>query len=157
MKPLPSDPQLPPPRPSISGLDNCTNLEELHLENCCLTRLEGFHRLVKLRRLDLGHNLIAALDATVLEKLTSLTYLCLDNNKITSLAGLHRCVSLIELYLGNNAISNIREVFCLKSLNNLVILDLSGNPIASQTDNYRLFVIYHLKVRDVCDERRVVF
>ena len=85
---------------SLTGLDNCVNLEELHLENCCLTRLEGLNRLVKLRRLDLGHNLISALDAGVLEKLTSLTYLCLDNNKITSLAGLHRCVSLIELYLG---------------------------------------------------------
>ncbi|CAF4723384.1 unnamed protein product, partial [Rotaria sp. Silwood2] len=52
---------------------------------------------------------------------------------------------LIELYAGNNLIKNIRDIFHLKPLSNLLILDLWGNPICHEAEKYRLFIIYHLK------------
>ena len=39
---------------------------------------------------------------------------------------------------------------------NLVILDLYGNPVASETDNYRLFIIYHLKNLKALDGSAIV-
>ncbi len=33
----------------------------------------------------------------------------------------------------------------VQNLTNMLILDLYGNPVVRATDNYRLFVIYHLK------------
>jgi len=41
-------------------------------------------------------------------------------------------------------------------LSNLVILDLFGNPVASEIDNYRLFVIYHLKNLKALDGTAIV-
>lgn len=64
--------------------------------------------------------------------------------------------SLVELYLGNNNISNIREIFYIKNLSQLVILDLYGNPVAGATDNYRLFIIYHLKACKALDGVTIV-
>ena len=41
-------------------------------------------------------------------------------------------------------------------LSNLVILDLFGNPVATETDNYRLFIIYHLKNLKALDGSAIV-
>lgn len=41
-------------------------------------------------------------------------------------------------------------------LSNLVILDLFGNPVAMDTDNYRLFIIYHLKNLKALDGAAIV-
>lgn len=56
----------------------------------------------------------------------------------------------MEVYLGNNNISNNKEINNLKHLQKLIILDLSGNPVA-RDPNYRvytLFIITKLKVLD---------
>ncbi|XP_078672195.1 leucine-rich repeat-containing protein 9-like isoform X1 [Branchiostoma floridae x Branchiostoma belcheri] len=129
----------------IEGLDSCQQLEELSLEGNCLTRLEGLSKLVRLRRLSLGSNRIVSLDGAGLDKLTQLHYLSVENNRVNSLHGLQKATALIELYVGNNNICNIREIFHLKALPNFVILDLFGNPVAQQAENYRLFIVYHLK------------
>ncbi|XP_021359487.1 leucine-rich repeat-containing protein 9-like isoform X3 [Mizuhopecten yessoensis] len=129
----------------IEGLDQCTSLEELSLENNCVARLEGISKLVNLRRLSLGSNYITSVENAGLQFLVLLVYLSMENNKLTSLAGMQKMSSLVELYVGNNLIYSVREVFYLKVLSNLVILDLFGNPVATEIDNYRLFVIYHLK------------
>ena len=70
--------------------------------------------------------------------------------------GLQRSRGLVELYVGNNAIVNLREMFVLKNLPHLVILDLFGNPVVSTADNYRLFVIYHLKALKALDGTAIV-
>ncbi|XP_069116712.1 leucine-rich repeat-containing protein 9-like isoform X2 [Argopecten irradians] len=129
----------------IEGLDQCTSLEELSLENNCVARLEGISKLVNLRRLSLGNNYITSVENAGLQFLLLLVYLSMENNKLTTLAGMQKMSSLVELYVGNNLICSVREVFYLKLLANLVILDLFGNPVATEIDNYRLFVIYHLK------------
>ena len=45
---------------------------------------------------------------------------------------------------------------CFQNLQNLVILDLGGNPVAVTADNYRLFVIYHLKCLKALDGKAIV-
>ncbi|KAK3093172.1 hypothetical protein FSP39_012192 [Pinctada imbricata] len=129
----------------LEGLDHCTKIEELSVENNCISKLEGISKLTHLRRFSAGNNYLATLEGSGIHCLTMLTYLSLENNLLTSLGGLQKMNSLVELYVGNNKISSVREVFFLKVLTSLVILDLYGNPVASETDNYRLFIIYHLK------------
>ena len=75
---------------------------------------------------------------------TRLSYLAISNNKIKSLKFIQKLSSLIELCANFNQISNIREVFYLKQIPSLVILDLWCNPMCHDA-KYRLFVIYHLK------------
>ncbi|KAH9489094.1 Leucine-rich repeat-containing protein 9 [Bulinus truncatus] len=129
----------------IEGLDSCTHLLEISLSNNCIAHLDGLNRLTYLERLDLSHNCLTSIDNGILGLMPSLTSLSLESNQLTSLAGLQRCSALTELYIGNNNISNIREVFLLKPLPNLVILDMYGNPMVTSVENYRLFVIYHLR------------
>ena len=76
--------------------------------------------------------------------------------RIKSLVGLQRNTALVELYAGNNRLENLREVFVLKNLAALVILDLFGNPVVKSADNYRLFVIYHLKALKALDGLAIV-
>ncbi|XP_068737471.1 leucine-rich repeat-containing protein 9-like isoform X3 [Montipora capricornis] len=128
----------------IEGLEACVHLEELSIEKNCISKFEGLSKLFKLQWLNLSGNNLTTLDTGVLEKLSDLRYLSVENNFITNLRGLQNSQSLQELYIGNNQLSNIREIFNLKVIPNLLILDLCGNPLASADHNYRLFVIYHL-------------
>jgi len=48
-------------------------------------------------------------------------------------------------------------MYCtLQALSNLVILDLYGNPVVHEMDNYRLFIIYHLKTLKALDGLAIV-
>jgi len=89
-------------------------MEELSLENNCISRLEGISNLVHLRRLSVGNNYLSAVDTAGLHCLTHLHYLSMENNCLVSLAGLQKVNSLVEVYIGNNLICNVREVFFLK-------------------------------------------
>ncbi|RUS71694.1 hypothetical protein EGW08_020538 [Elysia chlorotica] len=129
----------------IEGLDNCCQLKELSLTNNCIAHLEGLHKLVQLQVLDLSHNCLTTLDTGALSQMSQLISLSLESNRLSSIAGIQRNTALVELYIGNNTINNIREVFLLKSLPSLVILDMFGNPMVSEVENYRMFVIYHLR------------
>ena len=50
----------------------------------------------------------------------------------------------MELYCGSNQIEGVREVGHLRGLPKLIILDLTGNPMAARED-YRLYTVYHLR------------
>ncbi|XP_077320515.1 leucine-rich repeat-containing protein 9 isoform X1 [Lithobates pipiens] len=126
------------------GLEKCTKLEELCLDGNSITKLEGLSNLVKLRRLSINDNKLTSIDKEVIDNLSHLHFLSAENNIISCLAGLQKAYLLIELYLSNNRISSNQEIYHLKGLNNLVILDLCGNPISLKNYNYRLFVIFHL-------------
>ena len=89
-------------------------MEELSLEDNCISKLEGLHSLKNLQKLSLGHNFISTVESSGLEHLPSLVYLSLDCNRITTLAGLQKLQSLAELYVANNRIETLREVFYLK-------------------------------------------
>uniref|UniRef100_A0A8C4VCK0 Leucine rich repeat containing 9 n=1 Tax=Gopherus evgoodei TaxID=1825980 RepID=A0A8C4VCK0_9SAUR len=128
----------------IEGLESCLNLEELTLDGNCISNLEGISKLTKLTRLSVNNNHLTSLERRVFENLSHLHYLSLESNRITSLIGLQKAYALIELYISNNYVSTYQEIYHLKGLNNLVMLDMSGNLIVWKQVNYRLFVIFHL-------------
>ncbi len=66
-------------------------------------------------------------------------------------AGLSCLVSLMELYCGGNNVKGVREVGHLRGLLKLIILDLTGNPMAAH-DDYRLYTVYHLRKLKVGNE-----
>ncbi|XP_063003742.1 leucine-rich repeat-containing protein 9 [Elgaria multicarinata webbii] len=128
----------------IEGLDHCHKLEELILDGNCIAALDGVAKLSKLVRLSANSNHLTSLERNVFDNLTHLHYLSLENNRITSLGGLQKAYALVELYISNNYVSSNQEIYQLKGLNNLVILDMYGNLIVWKQENYRLFVIFHI-------------
>ncbi|KAL7992751.1 hypothetical protein Chor_017007 [Crotalus horridus] len=128
----------------IEGLDRCLNLEELTLDGNCIVNLEGISKLSKLMRLSANNNHLTSLERNVFDNLSHLHYLSLENNRITSLGGLQKAYALIELYISNNYVSSNQEIYQLKGLNSLAILDFYGNLIVWKQENYRLFVIFHI-------------
>ncbi|XP_030880362.1 leucine-rich repeat-containing protein 9 [Leptonychotes weddellii] len=128
----------------MGGLESCVNLEELTLDGNCISKIEGISKLTKLTRLSINNNLLTGLEKHTFDNLLHLHSLSLENNRITSLSGLLKAVTLIELYISNNYIAVNQEIYNLKGLCNLVILDMYGNIIVWNQENYRLFVIFHL-------------
>uniref|UniRef100_A0A8C3GD26 U2A'/phosphoprotein 32 family A C-terminal domain-containing protein n=1 Tax=Cairina moschata TaxID=8855 RepID=A0A8C3GD26_CAIMO len=139
----------------IEGLDSCLNLEELTLDENCISTLDGISKLTKLTRLSVNDNHLTSLEIHVFENLCHLHYVSIENNRITSLVGLKKTCSLIELYISNNCVSTNQEMYHLKGLTNLIILDMSGNAIVWKQDNYRLFVLFHLPSLKALDGIRV--
>ncbi|XP_053476171.1 leucine-rich repeat-containing protein 9 isoform X2 [Ictalurus furcatus] len=135
----------------IEGLQHCPLLEELSLNHNYISTLEGVCKLQRLTRLSINSNQLRSLDASVLDCLINLHFLSAEDNCISSLQGVQRSRFLFELYVGNNNISTSRDIYHLKTLSNLIILDLYGNPLTRTLDNYRAYVIFHLPSLKVLD------
>uniref|UniRef100_A0A8C3M464 Leucine rich repeat containing 9 n=1 Tax=Chrysolophus pictus TaxID=9089 RepID=A0A8C3M464_CHRPC len=135
----------------VEGLESCLNLEELTLDENCISTLDGISKLTKLKRLSVNNNHLTSLKKHVFENLSHLHYISVENNRIASLVGLKKTHSLIELYISYNCISTSQEIYHLKGLTNLIILDMSGNGIVWKQDNYRLFVLFHLPSLNALD------
>ena len=134
-------------------MEKCRKLEELSLENNLLQTLEGLENCENLRKLNVNKNEIFYSEEKTseicskswdLNHLNRLTYLSISFNKIMSLKFVSKLTSLIELYASFNQIRNLRDIFHLKQLNSLLILDLWSNSMCSDP-KYRLFLIYNLK------------
>ncbi|XP_041810349.1 leucine-rich repeat-containing protein 9 [Chelmon rostratus] len=128
----------------VEGLDSCSKLEELSLNNNSIKTLNGLSKLPCLNKLSVDGNQLSSLDASVLDQLPNLSFLSVENNYISSLHGIQRVRSLLELYIGNNQISVSQEIYYLKGLTNLIILDLHGNPLLEKLENYRIYAVFHL-------------
>ncbi|XP_035117929.2 leucine-rich repeat-containing protein 9 isoform X2 [Callithrix jacchus] len=128
----------------MEGLESCINLEELILDGNCISKIEGISKMTKLTRLSINNNLLTGLEQHTFDNMLHLHSLSLENNRITSLSGLQKSFTLVELYISNNYIAVNQEIYNLKGLCNLVILDTCGNIIVWNQENYRLFVIFHL-------------
>ncbi|XP_055989754.1 leucine-rich repeat-containing protein 9 [Sorex fumeus] len=128
----------------MEGFESCINLEELTLDGNCISKIEGLSKLTKLTRLSMNNNLLTGLEKNMFDNMLHLHSLSLENNKIASLSGLQNVITLTELYVSNNYIAVNQEIYNLKTLCNLVILDIFGNVIVWNQENYRLFVIFHL-------------
>ncbi|TMS21605.1 Leucine-rich repeat-containing protein 9 [Larimichthys crocea] len=128
----------------VEGLDNCLKLEELSLNNNNISTLSGLSKLHCLNKLSVDGNQLSSLDASVLDHLPNLSFLSVENNCISSLRSIQRVRSLLELYIGNNQISTSQDIYFLKGLTNLIILDLYGNPLLEKLENYRIYVVFHL-------------
>ncbi|XP_019940178.2 leucine-rich repeat-containing protein 9 isoform X2 [Paralichthys olivaceus] len=128
----------------LEGLQSCLKLEELSLNNNRISTLSGLSKLLCLNKLSVDGNQLSTLDASVLDQLPNLTFLSVENNCISSLHGIQRVRSLLELYIGNNQISTPRDIYYLKGLSNLIILDLYRNPLVEKLENYRIYMVFHL-------------
>uniref|UniRef100_A0A2K5C019 Leucine rich repeat containing 9 n=1 Tax=Aotus nancymaae TaxID=37293 RepID=A0A2K5C019_AOTNA len=128
----------------MEGLESCINLEELILDGNCISKIEGISKMTKLTRLSINNNLLTGLEQHTFDNMLHLHSLSLENNRITSLSGLQKSFTLVELYISSNYIAVNQEMYNLKGLCNLVILDMCGNIIVWNQENYRLFVIFHL-------------
>ncbi|XP_029349892.1 leucine-rich repeat-containing protein 9 [Echeneis naucrates] len=128
----------------VEGLDGCLKLEELSLNNNNISTLSGLSKLHRLNKMSVDGNQLSSLDASVLDQLPNLSFLSVESNHISSLHGIQRVCSLLELYIGNNQIFTSRDIYYLKGLTNLIILDLYGNPLKERLENYRIYVVFHL-------------
>lgn len=135
-------------------------MEELSVENNLIQSFSGLENLEQLRKLNLSNNeigdeAVVALngmrsqwDQQIGSHLNRLVYLSIAKNRLTSLRFATKLPALVELYASFNRIGNQREIFNLKPLNGLVVLDLSSNPMCELQETpkkYRLFVVYHLR------------
>ena len=133
----------------MEGLDALANLEKLNMEENRVAQIENTEALVNLRELNLARNRLCRVE-NLAPHLVRLTRLSLEGNRLTSLRGVTGLPELCELYVGENAVAETREVFHLKQLPKLVILDLAGNPVcfANEYRPYVLFTLRRVKVLD---------
>ena len=133
----------------MEGLDALANLEKLNMEENRVAQIENTEALVNLRELNLARNRLCRVE-NLAPHLVRLTRLSLEGNRLTSLRGVAGLPELCELYVGENAVAETREVFHLKQLPKLVILDLAGNPVcfANEYRPYVLFTLRRVKVLD---------
>lgn len=137
---------------SFEGLALCSNLEELTIDSNVLESIDGVQHLKQLQWLSLSSNHLVSLPP--LHTLSQLTYLNISDNYITSLAFLKSTSSLIELYASCNNLADTRQLFHLKPLIALSVVDLSHNPLNSTAD-YRQFALYHLSFIKALDGQSV--
>lgn len=138
---------------SLEGICQCASLCELTLDNNLLGSLTGIGKLRSLQWLSLSQNQLTELSCDFWT-LTKLSYLNLSHNALHTLQDLKQLTSLMELYLSSNQISNRREIFFLKSLCLLIVLDLTFNPSYS-VETYRPFVVFHLPFLKALDGRPI--
>jgi len=109
----------------LSGLEYCSNLEELDLSGNSIVDISPLASLTNLQRLGLVGNEIA--DISPLASLTNLQNLVLTRNSITDISPLASLTNLQGLVLAVNSITDISP---LASLTNLDALGLTNNSIA---------------------------
>ncbi len=79
-------------------------------------------------------------DVSILQRMDSIEVLSLAVNHITTLKDIASCYRLRELYMRRNNVGRITELKYLQGLNQLKILSLAENPVAS-LPHYRQLVI----------------
>ena len=108
----------------ISGLEDLTNLRELHIGKNGIKKIEGLDNLVNLKVLKINNSVLDKIEG--LENLRNLDVLNLSYNQITKIEGLEKLKRLRHLDLSNNCLIEIKGLEKLKMLKKL---DLSNNKI----------------------------
>jgi Leucine-rich repeat (LRR) protein len=111
---------------NLTGLEHCTSLTWLILDNNEVSDISPLAGLTNLAELDLYGNQIS--DVSPLASLTNLEWLSLIDNQISDISPLAGLTNLTNLHLSNNQISDISP---LAGLTNLARLDLHDNQISS--------------------------
>ena len=123
----------------LSGLEHCTSLTELRLEENRISNISELSGLTKLTELYLDRNQISNIGP--LSGLSNLSYLEIEENQINNVLPLAGLTSLLGLDIGDNQISNLSPLASLINLNwlrlyNNNIIDIS--PLASLINLYGL-------------------
>jgi Leucine-rich repeat (LRR) protein len=129
----------------LDGIEHCTNLRELDLQNNPIRDLRPLAELTKLESLRLGGNKIV--DVSPLAELPNLTELFVNNNPIRDIRPLAKVSQLKALWLSSDGIQDISP---LSRLSHLTSLNLSGNRIQ---DISPLAHLSHLSALDLRSNR----
>jgi len=149
----------------ISGLEYCTNLQELDLIHNSIVNISPLTDLTNLQRLTLADNDIV--DITPLADLTDLEFLYLAGNNFSDISPLSGLTKLEYLLIHNNYVSdisplasltnlqglessvnNISDVSPLAGLINLQLLELGWNNISNLTPLVNLINLHDLFLGD---------
>ncbi len=109
---------------NLKGLEACTSLAALDLEDNLIADLTPLGGLKNLQTLTLAKNKIN--DLRPLAELTKLQYLQLEHNQLADISPLSKLVNLNSLYLSDNQIEDTSPLSDLKKLWSLY---LGGNKI----------------------------
>ncbi|ESN95107.1 hypothetical protein HELRODRAFT_179696 [Helobdella robusta] len=137
---------------TIQGLESCRNtLLELSLADNHLKSANQIALFTKLEKLCLDDNYISNFSNSTFQPITNLSHLSIINNQVKQLAVFSCLLNLMEFYASNNEVEDLREVFHLKKLQKLLILDLENNPLTRTSEQYRMFTIYHIRTIKILD------
>ena len=100
-----------------------------------LTSLDGLQHCVQLRFLDVSHNHLESMHASVFGELTKLKELDVSHNSIREIRGLHKCTALEELVLDHNMIASAEPRTMRSLATRLDALSLRGNLIGPTLDD----------------------
>lgn len=125
----------------LSGIEQCTNLEELVLSNNQINDASPLGKLTKLKSLHLANNNLK--DIQFLTSMSQLKFLNLENNQLTDITPLSALKNLTLLHLESN---QIKDIQALEGLSNLNFLWLTKNNITNidvllQLPNLRMVII----------------
>jgi len=126
----------------IQNLNNLHNLTTLKLDNNIICSIENLSVLSNLKWLDLSFNNIT--DTSGLEQLTNLTDLSLYNNNIKKIGNMDSLTNLQVLSIGNNDIEAVESLLYLRTMQNLRVLNIKGNPVCHDAE-YRYFILAYLE------------
>ena len=108
----------------LSGLDACSALRWLYVDDNQITSLAGLAALPALQDLSVNGNQLTTIEGIAGRDL--LTGLYVERNRLTSLDGVHDLPRLSTLAAGNNAITRIDGLLNVPKLHNR---SLVGNPV----------------------------
>ncbi|MEE8469821.1 MAG: leucine-rich repeat domain-containing protein, partial [Dehalococcoidia bacterium] len=111
----------------LTGIEYCTNLEALYLNDNRISDLSPLSSLTNLIEIRLWSNEIS--DISALSSLTSLSWLYLSDNRITDVSALTSLTNLIWLILKGNQISDISPLLENGGLGEGDEIWLEGNPL----------------------------
>jgi internalin A len=115
---------------NITGIEYCTNLEQLNLKSNAITDIAMLSSLVKLWYINL-HNNYEITNINALASLTDLKYLTIDNSLIDDISPLVGLTNLYHLDISGNRFEDISS---LANLTDLTTLMISSNALHSIND-----------------------
>ncbi|XP_062267836.1 dynein regulatory complex subunit 3-like [Platichthys flesus] len=121
----------------IDNLWDFTSLTRLYLNNNFIKKIAGVDHLVNLKWLNLSFNRIEKIEG--LASLRKLELLNLSNNRISVIENIDQLGALTHFGIANNLLEQLDNVLCLREIQKLFTLNLSGNPLSKEED-YSLFI-----------------
>ncbi|KAH9490600.1 hypothetical protein Btru_033787 [Bulinus truncatus] len=138
----------------IENLDRLRKLQTLNLSNNSIEKMERLDKLLRLQDLNLSNNKITKIEG--IENLTALQTLNLNDNLVEHVPlWLSKKLKALRTFkIARNKINSLSEVAKLKSLPDLILLDLTGNHLVT-LPHYRLYIIFHLRTVEILDNQTI--
>lgn len=118
---------------NLSGIERCTNLQELVLWKNQISDISPLNSLANLQLLNLWDNQIS--DISPLSRLTKLKSLGLGGNQIIDISPLDGLTNLQHLYLNRNQIIDIGPLLDNPGIGKRDKIALRGNPLSDYSIN----------------------